>query len=673
MAKNQKNTQDYRGDYLFAMSHAQSIDSTGNIIKMIPIVCFTALVILIVRMHTYYRPMTQFFWTKDTDTTQISDFFSYNKMVIICVSAGLALLILLFRLTTQSLTIKRCYAYIPMGVYALFVILSYIFSQYKEFALWGWNDRFEGTLPILAYMIMLFFIINGVNNETNVKQIIIPLAISAFLLSLLGLSQALDHDFFRTTIGQKLLVPNLQLVDGGTTWEAIDQAVANGELYLRFTFNNKEIYQTVYNINYVSFYLTLLVPLFVMVFIRAFNDKETKLWKKIALGVLIALLIYNLIGSQSSGGYLGIGVAFIIALVLFNKQLLKWIKPLIVVIVIIAIVMVATFGRWWPEISGAVKSVLGIADDTAVSEEQAAEKDTAVIHEAGSIAPKIDYMITNGNTITMSLNGNEVIGAVQLDGNNVTGFTLSDKEGQVLSMASSEESGLYEILDERFHDYLTVALAYDGNQYLIQFITGGTPWTFVPSNGEMYFLAGTQKLVKLEKIETWGFESNRGFGSGRGGIWAHSFPLLKKTIFIGTGADTYCAVYPQHDYADKYDSGRGAANNGLYLIVDKPHNMYLHMAIGTGIISLLAILLLYGTYLVQSFKLFWKRDLENDFLSYAGVGTFLGCTGFMVTGLVDDSTVSVMPMFYGLLGMGIAINMIIKRRDDKALATGKSK
>ena len=99
--------------------------------------------------------------------------------------------------------------------------------------------------------------------------------------------------------------------------------------------------------------------------------------------------------------------------------------------------------------------------------------------------------------------------------------------------------------------------------------------------------------------------------------------------------------------------------------------MYLHMGIGTGCISLLAMLALYGIYLVQSFKLFWKRDLENDFLLFAGAGTFLGCTGFMVTGLVDDSTVSVMPLFYTMLGMGIAINMIIKRRDDKALAAVK--
>ena len=312
MAKTTKK-QDYRGDYLFAMSHAPSIDQSASVLHMIPIACFAALVILVVRMHAYTRPMTQFFWTDDLDGEQITDFFSYNKMVLICVAAAIALLMALFRLTTQSLALKRTYAYIPIAAYSLFVILSYAFSDYKEFALWGWNDRFEGTIPLLCYMIMLILIINSVNTEKNIRQIIIPIAISAVLLSLLGISQAVDHDFYRTVLGQKLIVPNLALTDGSTTWQQIEAAHDAGELYLRFTFNNREIYQTVYNINYVSFYLTLLVPLYVMLFIRAARDKSAGLVKKIALGILIALLIFNLIGSQSSGGYLGIGVAFILA------------------------------------------------------------------------------------------------------------------------------------------------------------------------------------------------------------------------------------------------------------------------------------------------------------------------------------------------------------------------
>lgn len=654
---------DYRNDYAFAMSHAISIDSSASILNTVPIASFAALVILVVRMHTYYRPMSQFFWTTQTDESQLSDFFSYNKMVLIVISAGIALLMLLFRITTQSLAIKRCYAYIPMGIYSLFVILSYAFSKYKIFALWGWNDRFEGTVPILCYMIMLFLTINSVNTEQNVKQIIVPIAISATLLSLLGISQALDHDFYRTVLGQKLLVPNLPLTTGGTTWEVIEQAAANGELYLKFTFVNKEIYQTVYNINYVSFYLTLLVPLYTMLFLREMQDKEGALRKRIALGVLVALLIYNLIGSQSAGGYLGIGVAFIIAIIIFNKQLLKWLKPLLIVLLIISIVMATTVGRWWPEISGAMKSVLGLNSPVAVEE----EAETETNPPAGSVAPTIDYMVTNGNTVTMSINGEEFIAAAELDGNTIKSMSVCDSTGKVLELIQMEGSAIHEINDDRFRNYATVAVAYDGSRYFIQITTAGQVWNFIPENGEMLFYAGTGKTVKLEKVETWGFKNNPGFGSGRGGIWAHSFPLLKNAIFLGYGADTYCAVYPQHDYAGKWNDFGKTANN-LYLIVDKPHNMYLHAGICTGCVSLIALLALYGIYLIQSYKLYRKRDFGNDYLLFAGAGTFLGATGFMVSGIVNDSTVSVMPLFYTLLGMGIAINMIIKRRDAKELA-----
>ena len=194
-----------KDDYAFAMSHAQSIDESSSWLHMIPIAFFAAVVILVVIIHPYTRPMSQFFWSSDTDTSYISDFFSYGKMVCIIISAIIAALMLLFRCTTQSLTIKRTYAYFPMLVYSLFVILSYAFSDYKEFALLGWNDRFEGTIPLLCYMVMLFLVINSVNTEKNIKQVLWPIGISATLLSLLGISQATDHDFFRTTLGQKLL------------------------------------------------------------------------------------------------------------------------------------------------------------------------------------------------------------------------------------------------------------------------------------------------------------------------------------------------------------------------------------------------------------------------------------------------------------------------------------
>ncbi len=148
------------------------------------------------------------------------------------------------------------------------------------------------------------------------------------------------------------------------------------------------------------------------------------------------------------------------------------------------------------------------------------------------------------------------------------------------------------------------------------------------------------------------------FGSGRGYIWSRTLPMLQDTIFLGHGADTYTIYFPHHDYAGKF-----SANWQINRIVDKPHNMYMGMAVGTGMISLLALLALWGMYIVQSFKLYFNAKYEDsDFNTYAGAGIFLGICGFLVAGLVNDSSVSVMPMFYGLLGTGIAINRMLKER-----------
>ena len=36
--------------------------------------------------------------------------------------------------------------------------------------------------------------------------------------------------------------------------------------------------------------------------------------------------------------------------------------------------------------------------------------------------------------------------------------------------------------------------------------------------------------------------------------------------------------------------------------------------------------------------------------------------GYMVTGLANDSTVAVAPVFWGLLAVGIAVNEMVERR-----------
>lgn len=618
---------------------------------------FTAFIIIITRMHTYERPMDQFFWS--TGNNVLNDFFSYYKMVAILICATLALLVLLFRLMTETLRFKKSYIYIPMLVYTVFVVLSYVFSDYKEFALLGYNDRFEGTLTLISYMIMLFFVINTVHSEKRVKWVVYPLAISSALLGLLGLSQALDMDFFRTTIGKKLITPH-------SFWENLDS--------LEFTFQHREIYQTVYNINYVSFYLTLLMPLFGLLFIR-----EKRMGFKIAYGALFALLLYNLIGSKSSGGILGLAVSVIIATIVLNRRIIDWKKPVLVLLAIFLVITGITYDRWMPEITGAARSVIGdrsqaievqesndpthteTSGEVEGSQSEVPNKEPEV--EPGSVKPHIGYIETHEDSIVMDINGEPLtVNIIFNDDRTVRGFTLTDKAGELIAMQPIDEDDNFSIEDERFRDYAKISYAIDKNdksKYYVLIDTGEMQWPFAITKQGVFYTNQLGNMVALEKVPHIGWEDNLRFGSGRGYIWSRTLPMLKETIFLGHGADTYCIYFPHHDYAGKF-----SADWNINKIVDKPHNMYMGIAIGTGMISLLALLALWGAYLVQSFRLYFRANYENlDFNTYVGVGIFLGICGFLTAALVNDSSVSVMPMFYGLLGTGIAINMMLK---DKA-------
>jgi len=677
MAKNNKNTKAKKetkvaapqlpadSRVLWSMSHAPSPDEDSSFLMTLPAVLFTAFVILAVRMVSYERPMGQFFWTTG-DPTQ-TDFFSYSKMIILLVFAVLALLMILFKITTQSLIIKKTYAYIPMAIYSAFVILSYLMSDYKDFALLGYNDRFEGTLPLLAYMVGLFFIINVVNGEKSVKAIIYGLVCSSTILSLLGISQALDKDFFRTPMGQKLLMPNYMTESGFTTWELVDQATEKGELFLNFTFTNREIYQTVYNINYVSFYLTLLIPLFGMLFIRSFNlGKEEALWKKIGWGVMFGLVIFNLIGSASSGGFLGMAAVVLLAIILLNKKILKWWKPVLILIIIAAICFGITVDRWLPELTGTMKSVSGVTSQFKDDDTEDNKKELGKLTNC-----YIDSIITNEDSIDISINGNAFSVILEKDGDDVRSFLLKDSEGEELAMKPVPEEGVYAINDERFAGLVNVGYTTNEGLFYIILQTYEQDWLFPITDEGIMYRNGFGNFVDLYDVPSIGFENKQSFGSGRGYIWSRTFPMMKETALIGHGADTFAIHFPHEDYVGKYNAT--SYRDNINIIVDKPHNMYLGAWVGTGGVSVIAFLSLVGIYLLQSIKLYAKNSFSNhEFLSYTGIGIAFGVFGFLVAALVNDSTVSIMPMFYGLLGTGIAINMILMHREKNVASSNEA-
>lgn len=630
-----------KGEYLISMGYAPRIKEDFHWFQLLPIILFSAITILIVQMANYERPMQQFFWYSGPN--DLSDFFSYYKMITILICASFVLLVLLYRIFTQSLAIKRSVFYIPIIIYTSFVVFSYFLSDYKEFALWGWNDRFEGTLVLIAYMIMLFYTINSVNGEKSVKIILSAIGVSSGVLGLLGVSQALDKDIFRTTLGQKLITPNMMTESGKTVNELIDEAKEAGELLLNFTFQNKEIYQTVYNINYVSFYLSLLIPLFGLLLIFALSKRNNMpLYKKIVIMILFALLLYNLVGSASSGGFLGMFAVVVFAILLLRKRLLLLWKPLLVILTITILIGGITYNRWLPELTAAVNGVLG-TNQPLVEETEAPYENTY-----------LDYLITDNHNINLSVNGNKMVIETSFD--NPSSLFIKDIDGNSLTLLPTPVASVYTLDSNQYGSFfIQQAQSNDGINFIILSIDHQERnWVFRITKDGVLFNNELGNTVKLDaQVPSYGWENNPNFGSGRGYIWSRTLPMMKKTVLLGHGADTYCIYFPHNDYVGKYNIGWD-----LNLIIDKPHNMYMGMWIGTGGLSLLAFLSVLALYFYQIIRIYWRRTLFS-FLDFAGLGIALGILGFAVSGLVNDSSVSVMPMFYGLLGTGIAINHLL--------------
>jgi hypothetical protein len=232
-------------------------------------------------------------------------------------------------------------------------------------------------------------------------------------------------------------------------------------------------------------------------------------------------------------------------------------------------------------------------------------------------------------------------------------LTLKTGSGGLLTYynASINDQLILVINHPRYKDYRII---FSTDQKSFRIVKGDINSSFTIS-GEHIELAKSEDsspdlAVRLPHIETFGFKGYEEIGTGRGFIWSRSLPLLKNTILLGHGPDTFGLYFPQHDYIGKL----------LYLdsmreVVDKPHNYYLQIAIQTGVISLLSIIAMFMYYLISSFQLFRKTSLTNE-LSVLAVGIYTSFIGYIVSILFTDSIVSVAPVFWVLFAVGLSMN-----------------
>ena len=548
------------------------------------------------------------------------DFFSYFKMQWLLIITLLGSIYYVVRaFLSENVLIRKTKSYYLMAAYLGFALLSTLFAEYKGVALTGFVDRYEGLFVLAAYIALTFLAFNTIDNEKQLKSVLVALGISSLLMTVLGLTQFIDKDFFMTDLGKRLILP-------GRYEHIADE--------LNFTFaGSRTVYGTLYNINYVGVYMSLVFAVSSTLAILLRSDKYKLFFILTSLASFLMLL-----GSRSRAGMFSIAVYALLALIFFRTQIrTRWKSFLGIIVAVVLVFFGVNTAR-----DGYYTNIL-----------KAGLNSLNTVHEAD-----FKDIVLDDNTATIQFKDYSLKIAVEGDG-----FQLYDENNNVLEITYSD--GLYKAVTEPYkkHSFSIRTLE---EQYVVldsNIVTnrGDRNIKFVVNDDtEIKVLGYKGEFLDDIKAPSFGFEGREQMASNRGYIWSRSIPMLKDTIFWGHGPDTYALHFPNNDFVGKF---LGFSN--LNTVVDKPHNLYLQIAINTGVTSLLAFLGLVGLYIIDSFKLYFNRKEYTGFIDVAGLGILLAVVVYLFTGLSNDSIVSVAPVFWILLGSGMAVNYKLKEENQK--------
>lgn len=438
---------------------------------------------------------------------------------------------------------------------------------------------------------------------------------------------------------------------------------------------------TIGNSNYVGTYAVLLMPLSVAMVLLETNRAKKILYLLVSYGLVFFLLA----GSMSRAGYIAALTIILIGFILLRKAIkaqLGWIIGMVVYSLFILIVMNSVSNGFLFEEIRSLNPFHGEKQQDRVRFE--------------------DIKITGNTNAVIKTDRWEL--KISYD---EAGFSFSNKEDEKILYRHNTDNQAIEFEAEPFRD-ISGYEYYENDLAWLMLIIDDRDIEFVYNNGKLQVVGYNGKLTDIGEAEAIGFKGKESFASGRGYIWSRTFPLLKKALFIGYGPDTIIYEFPQNDIVGKLNYG------AIWTIISKPHSWYLQTAFGSGVLSLLFLLVFIIWYIVKSFRNIiatetiycncstplyrgWRctrhliSDIATRHLQRRGRGSslsfvikhnhspdlfktqetnpeqesektlvlsaciLLSVAGYCVAGIFNDSTVAVSPIFWMLLGFGIRL------------------
>ena len=589
---------------------------------IIPILLVLAVLPFITRLITYDSGLSQYSWFSNQDITH--DFFSYYKSLAFLILTVINALILMLYFMFQRGKRKEMKPFLPIGVYSLFVILSAIFTVNPKLTLVGGMAHFESIYIILGYVILLIYVYQINKREEDYKAILKALVISLILMCIIGIFQMLGKDLLYYTIIQKMIIPSADWKD----------FLGNIKTQLK----TNAVSLTLFNPNYASVYLAMVIPfLFVQLIpVKSKDDRSAEilsLKEKLLYGSLCLILTLLLFKTYSRSGLISLFISILVVGLLCRRLFLQIWRKCLLITVFLVILFIGTDAltdfKYLHKITGTLNSFTDTKEDK-----------------------KLDTILTTSNHVLIGYEEETITLAISKT-NNKPSLQFNNEAGEDITNYYDASS---KALNWKCFKSLQFEIKKIDKENYIFCTIEGVIWRFFKDRDHGYvYVNDFGKIDQLKKIERIGSKEIEDIGSGRGYIWSRSLPLLKDTLFLGKGPDTFLIVFPQSDYV-------GKANNCKtpYTTIEKPHSFYLMTAIQTGVISIAAFVVFYILYFLDSVKLYRHCELSSVKVRM-GFGCMAATLSYMISGLFNDSSLQTTPVFIVLLGLGLDINHSLRK------------
>lgn len=581
-----------------------------------PLQIILAVLPLILHLKVESSGYGRYAWNAENDT--YLDIFLHGKMVLFLVLSVIilcALIVKLYRMDKQArkTSILR---FIPAFVYLGLALLSTVCSKNPSHSFIGAMDAKEPITVLLGYIVVTFYSFLVVESIEDISQLAGAAVAGSACMAVLGGLQAIGKD--------PLLLESVQRL-------FVEDAFIDTYGLLTLTFPEGMAYATLFNPNYVGTYVVIYAPL-VLFGLLCFP----RVWQKVVCGISLLGLFVLLFASQSRTGLISVAIVAVVVAVFLGRKL--W-KRWYIILPGIAVVATAFFfvdaGRNFI-LTNRLKEMFTLRpSDAPVQGVDTTGDGVRVLYKETEF--KVMMPVADGDFSYVVWEGEEQRPVRYSDDKTYGYFTLSNGDEIAIQTAQYEKRYAFGLFINDRNFYFTNQLVMGDYKYINEL--GRLDECTIPPNV---------------------FPGYENVGSGRGYVWGRTIPLLLDHLVVGSGPDTFALEFPQNDYVARYSCG---FDNTIFT---RPHNFYLQMAVQTGGLSLIAFLVFYIMYFVGSCKryFFGKFSSKEEWMGFA---LFLSTVGFMAAGLANDSLIVVTPVFYVLLGTGMAVNQKLcpKKSKDK--------